>query len=305
MSNLRFGYLILLAFGLIVPFFVYPVLAMKVLCLALLACACNLLLGYTRLLSLGHAAFFGSAGYVAGHAIKVWGLPPELGVLTGTAASLLLGWGFGSLSIRRQGIYFAMITLALAQLIFFICLQTKFTGGEDGLQGVPRGTLFGFIDLADDINLYYFVLSIFSLAFWLIHRIIHSPFGQILKAIRENEARAISLGYDVTRYKLLVFVISAGLAGLAGATKVVVMSFASLSDVHWYLSGEAVLMTILGGMGTVLGPLVGAIMIVVLEHSLTGKVGSLVTVIIGVVFVVCVMTFRRGIVGEISALCKR
>lgn len=305
MSNHRFGYLILLAFGLVVPFFVYPVLAMKVLCLALLACACNLLLGYTRLLSLGHAAFFGSAGYVAGHAIKVWGLPPELGVLTGTAASLLLGWGFGSLSIRRQGIYFAMITLALAQLIFFICLQTKFTGGEDGLQGVPRGTLFGFIDLADDINLYYFVLAIFSLAFWLIHRIIHSPFGQILKAIRENEARAISLGYDVTRYKLLVFVISAGLAGLAGATKVVVMSFASLSDVHWYLSGEAVLMTILGGMGTVLGPLVGAIMIVVLEHSLTGKVGSLVTVIIGVVFVVCVMTFRRGIVGEISALCKR
>jgi len=305
MSRNALGYLALLAFGLAAPFFIYPVLVMKVLCFALFACAFNLLLGYTGLLSFGHAAFFGTAAYVAGHAIKVWGMPTELGLLTGTAASALLGWAFGSLAIRRQGIYFAMVTLALAQMVFFIFLQAGFTGGEDGLQGVPRGTLLGTIDLADDLNLYYFVLAIFVAAFWLIHRTIHSPFGQILKAIRENEARAISLGYDVAKYKLLAFVLSAALAGLAGATKMLVFKFATLTDAHWHLSGEVVLMTILGGMGTVLGPMVGASVIVTLQNELADKVGSLVTVIMGSIFVICVLAFRRGIVGEIAALFKR
>ena len=300
-----FGYLALLALGLAAPFFIYPVLVMKILCFALFACAFNLLLGYTGLLSFGHAAFFGTAGYVAGHAIKVWGFPTELGLVAGTAASALLGWIFGSLAIRRQGIYFAMVTLALAQMMFFLFLQAPFTGGEDGLQGVPRGTLLGVVDLSQDINLYYFVLAIFVFAFWLIHRAIHSPFGQILKAIRENEARAISLGYDVAKYKLLAFVLSAALAGLAGATKMLVFKFATLTDAHWHLSGEVVLMTILGGMGTVFGPVVGATVIVALQNELADKVGSLVTVIMGTIFVICVLLFRRGIVGEIMALYKR
>ncbi|MEK7737086.1 MAG: branched-chain amino acid ABC transporter permease [Pseudomonadota bacterium] len=305
MSKSAFGYLVLLAFGLAAPFFIYPVLVMKILCFALFACAFNLLLGYTGLLSFGHAAFFGTAAYVAGHVIKVWGFPTELGLLAGTASAALLGWVFGSLAIRRQGIYFAMVTLALAQMMYFLFLQAPFTGGEDGLQGVPRGTLLGVVDLSRDLNLYYFVLAIFVFAFWLIYRAIHSPFGQILKAIRENEARAISLGYDVAKYKLLAFVLSAALAGLAGATKMLVFKFATLTDAHWHLSGEVVLMTILGGMGTVLGPVVGSTVIVTLQNELADKVGSLVTVIMGSIFVICVLAFRRGIVGEALALYKR
>jgi len=298
------GYVALMAFGLVAPFFIYPVLVMKVLCFSLFACAFNLLLGYTGLLSFGHAVFLGTAGYVAGHALKVWQLPPLLGLLVGTGAATLLGWVIGSLAIRRQGIYFAMVTLALAQMVYFLYLQAPFTGGEDGLQGVPRGSLFG-LDLADDMNLYYVVLAIFGAAFWLIQRTIHSPFGQILKAIRENEPRAISLGYDVARYKLLAFVLSAGLAGLAGATKTLVFKFATLTDAHWHTSGEVVLMTLVGGMGTVFGPLVGATVIVTLQNELADKVGSLVTVIMGSIFVLCVLAFRRGIVGESLALYRR
>ena len=305
MSRGAIGYLVLLAFALAAPFFIYPVLVMKILCFALFACAFNLLLGYTGLLSFGHAVFFGSAAYVAGHALKVWQLPPLAGILAGTLAATALGWAIGSLAIRRQGIYFAMITLALAQMVYFIFLQAPFTGGEDGLQGVPRGTLFGLLDLADDVSLYYVVLAIVVGAFWLIQRTIHSPFGQILKAIRENEPRAVSLGYDVARYKLLAFVLSAGLAGLAGATKALVFKFATLTDAHWHTSGEVVLMTLLGGMGTVFGPVVGATVIVTLQNELADKVGSLVTVIVGSIFVACVLAFRRGIVGESIALWRR
>jgi branched-chain amino acid transport system permease protein len=298
------AYLIGLGLLLLAPMFIYPILVMKVLCFALFACAFNLLLGYTGLLSFGHAVFLGSAAYVTGHALKVWELPTLLGLLAGTGAATLLGWVIGSLAIRRQGIYFAMVTLALAQMVFFFFLQAPFTGGEDGLQGVPRGTLFG-LDLADDINLYYLVLAIFAGSFWLIQRTIHSPFGQILKAIRENEPRAISLGYDVAKYKLLAFVLSAGLAGLAGATKTLVFKFATLTDAHWHTSGEVVLMTLLGGMGTVFGPVVGATVIVTLQNELADKVGSLVTVIMGAIFVICVLAFRRGIVGESLALYER
>ena len=305
MNSKVLAYTALLALGLAAPFFFYPVLVMKVLCFALFACAFNLLLGYTGLLSFGHAAFFGTGAYVAGYAIKGWGLPTELGLLAGTAASALLGWAFGSLAIRRTGIYFAMVTLALAQMVYFIFLQAPFTGGEDGLQGVPRGTLLGVVDLARDINLYYFVLAVFIFGFWLIYRTIHSPFGQILKAIRENEPRAISLGYDVAKYKLLAFVLSATLAGLAGATKMLVFKFATLTDAHWHSSGEVVLMTILGGMGTVFGPVVGSSVIITLQNELADKVGSLVTVIMGSIFVICVLAFRRGIVGEIGALYRR
>ncbi|WP_310450086.1 branched-chain amino acid ABC transporter permease [Sulfuritalea sp.] len=298
------AYLLGLGLLLLAPMFIYPILVMKVLCFALFACAFNLLLGYTGLLSFGHAVFLGSAGYVTGHALKVWELPTLVGLLAGTVAAAGLGWVIGSLAIRRQGIYFAMVTLALAQMVFFFFLQAPFTGGEDGLQGVPRGTLFG-LDLADDINLYYLVVAIFAGSFWLIQRTIHSPFGQILKAIRENEPRAISLGYDVAKYKLLAFVLSAGLAGLAGATKTLVFKFATLTDAHWHTSGEVVLMTLLGGMGTVFGPVVGATVIVTLQNELADKVGSLVTVIMGAIFVICVLAFRRGIVGESLALYKR
>ena len=305
MNRQTLGYGLLLALGIAAPILVYPILVMKVLCFALFACAFNLLIGYTGLLSFGHAAFLGAAGYVAGHAIKVWEFPPELGLLLGTLTSAVLGWIFGVLAIRRAGIYFAMITLALAQMMYFIFLQAPFTGAEDGLQGVPRGKLLGFVDLSNDINLYYVVLTIFIFAFWLIHRTIHSPFGQVLKAIRENEARAISLGYDVAKYKLLAFVLSATLAGLAGATKMLVFRFATLTDAHWHTSGEVVLMTLLGGMGTVLGPVVGAGIIVTLQDQLADKVGSLVTVIMGAIFVVCVLVFRRGIVGELGALYTR
>lgn len=299
------GYLAILAFTLVAPHFLYPVLLMRILCFALFACAFNLLLGFTGLLSFGHAAYFGTAAYVAGHALKVWGLPVELGLVVGALAAGVLGWGIGSLAIRRQGIYFSMITLAMAQMVYFLFLQFPFTGGEDGLQGVPRGKFLGVIDLAEDLNLYYFILAISVASFWLVHRIIHSPFGQILKAIRENEARAISLGYDVPKYKLLAFVLSATLAGLAGATKVLVFNAVTLTDAHWHQSGEVVLMTILGGIGTILGPVVGAAVIVTLQNELADKVGSWVIVIMGGIFVVCVLLFRRGIVGEISALYKR
>jgi len=285
----------------IAPFVgLYPVFLMKALCFALFACAFNLLLGFGGLLSFGHAMFLGTAGYVSAHAAKVWGLPFELAVLSGTAAAAALGTLVGALAIRRQGIYFAMITLAIAQMMFFFYLQTPFTHGEDGIQSVPRGRLFGVFDLSSTLTMYYVVLIIFALAFLLIYRVIHSPFGQVLKAIRENEPRAISLGYDADRYKLLAFILSATLAGLAGATKSIVFQLASLTDVHWTMSGEVVLMTLLGGMGTIFGPVVGAFIIIGIESYLS-DFGEWVTVITGVIFVVCVLAFRRGIVGELSA----
>jgi branched-chain amino acid transport system permease protein len=286
---------------LIAPFVVYPVFLMKVMCFALFACAFNLLLGYTGLLSFGHAAFLGSAAYITGHTVKVMGFSPELGILVGTATAALLGFIVGSLAIRRAGIYFAMITLALAQMVYFLVLQFPFTGGEDGLQGVPRGHLFGFIDLSQTLSMYFFVLTVFCLGFLIIYRTIHSPFGQVLKAIRENEPRAISLGYDVDKYKLMAFVLSAALSGLAGATKTLVFQLASLTDAHWHMSGEVVLMTLLGGMGTVFGPIAGAAMVVGLQNY-AGGLGEWVTVITGAIFVICVLAFRRGIVGELGAL---
>ena len=279
---------------------IYPVFLMKALCFALFACAFNLLIGFGGLLSFGHAMFLGTAGYVCAHAAKVWGWPPEAAILAGTGAAATLGFVTGLLAIRRQGIYFAMITLALAQMIYFFCLQAPFTHGEDGIQSVPRGRLFGLLDLSNTLTMYYFVLIVFIAAFALIYRVIHSPFGQVLKAIRENEPRAISLGYDAERYKLLAFVLSATLAGLAGATKAIVFQLASLTDVHWTMSGEVVLMTLLGGMGTVFGPVVGAFIIIGLENYLAAF-GEWVTVITGGIFVVCVLAFRRGIVGEIMA----
>ena len=306
MKRTTLAFILLIAGGAIAPWLgIYPTFLMKCWCFALFACAFNLLLGYTGLLSFGHAAFFGAAGYICGYSIKVWGWPPEAGILGGAAFGAVLGWLFGSLAIRRAGIYFAMITLALAQMLYFVWLQMKFTGGEDGLQGVPRGTLFGIIDLSDSMNLYYLVFAIFLCGFFLVYRTIHSPFGQVLTAIRENEPRAISLGYDVARYKLVAFVLSAALAGLAGATKSVVFQLASLTDAHWHTSGEAVLMTLLGGLGTVFGPVVGAFVIVGLQNQLADKVGSWVQVITGLIFVVCVLAFRRGIVGEITALFGR
>ena len=283
---------------------IYPVFLMKALCFALFACAFNLLIGFGGLLSFGHAMFLGTAGYVCAHAAKVWGWPPEAAILAGTGAAATLGLVTGLLAIRRQGIYFAMITLALAQMIYFFCLQAPFTHGEDGIQAVPRGKLFGLLDLSNTLTMYYFVLVVFIAAFALIYRVINSPFGQVLKAIRENEPRAISLGYDAERYKLLAFVLSATLAGLAGATKAIVFQLASLTDVHWTMSGEVVLMTLLGGMGTVFGPVVGAFIIIGLENYLAAF-GEWVTVITGAIFVVCVLAFRRGIVGEIMAWWSR
>jgi branched-chain amino acid transport system permease protein len=282
---------------------IYPVFLMKALCFALFACAFNLLLGFGGLLSFGHAMFLGTAGYVSAYAAKGWGLPPEFAILLGTAASALLGVVVGALAIRRQGIYFAMITLAIAQMMYFFFLQTPFTHGEDGIQSVPRGRLFGFIDLSSTTTIYYVVLAIFLAAFLFIYRVIHSPFGQVLKAIRENEPRAISLGYDADRYKLLAFVLSATLAGLAGAVKAIVFQLAALTDVHWSMSGEVVLMVLLGGMGTIFGPVVGAFVIIALENYLA-PFGQWVTIITGVIFVVCVLAFRRGIVGELSAWWK-
>jgi branched-chain amino acid transport system permease protein len=292
---------IMVALLVIAPFVgIYPVFVMKALCFALFACAFNLLLGFGGLLSFGHAMFLGTAGYLSAHAAKEWGFPPEFAILTGTAASAALGAVVGSLAIRRQGIYFAMITLAIAQMMFFFYLQMPFTHGEDGIQAVPRGHLFGLIDLANPYAMYFTVLVIFLAAFLFIYRIIHSPFGQVLKAIRENEPRAISLGYDADRYKLIAFVLSATLAGLAGATKALVFQLASLTDVHWTMSGEVVLMTLLGGMGTIFGPVVGAFLIIALESYLAGF-GEWVTIITGVIFVICVLAFRRGIVGELAA----
>ena len=289
---------------LIAPIWIYPIFIMKVMCFALFACAFNLLIGFGGLLSFGHAMFLGTAGYVSAHAAKVWGWNPELAILFATACSALLALVIGSLAIRRQGIYFAMITLAFSQMIFFFYLQTPFTGGEDGIQSVPRGKLFGFYDLEENTNMYIFVLVIFLVGFAFIWRVIHSPFGQILKAIRENQDRAISLGFDTDRYKLIAFIISGALAGTAGATKSLVFQLASLTDVHWNMSGEVVLMTLLGGLGTLFGPVVGAAIIITMQNYLA-QFGSWVTIIQGVIFVICVLAFRRGIVGEIAFWLKK
>ena len=316
-----FGYGLLLLGLIAAPFMgAYPVFVMKLMCFALFASAFNLLLGYTGLLSFGHAAFLGGAAYIAGYTIKAWGFTPEIGMLLGTLTGAFLGLIFGWLAIRRQGIYFSMITLALAQMLFFVALQAKFTGGEDGLQGVPRGKLFGIINLADDLTMYYVTLVIVALAFLLIVRTIHSPFGQVLKAIKENEPRAISLGYDVNRFKLLAFVLSAALTGLAGSLKTVVLGFATLSDVHWTTSGHVILMTLMGGMGTLSGPLVGSAVVVALENKIgdlgtflahtTGiewfsTLGESVTIVTGLIFVLCVLLFRKGIMGELIAWLQR
>ncbi|MEO6743164.1 MAG: branched-chain amino acid ABC transporter permease [Caldimonas sp.] len=283
----------------------YPVFMMKALCYAIFACAFNLLLGFTGLLSFGHAAFLGAAAYFTGWLVRSAGLSPELGVLGGTLGAAAIGLLVGAIAIRRQGIYFAMVTLAMAQMVYFVWLQAPFTGGEDGLQGVPRGKLFGLLPLANDLTLYYVVLAVFVAVFLFIMRVVHSPYGQVLKAIRENEPRAISLGYDVDRYKLLAFVISTALAGLAGSLKTLILGFATLSDAHWSLSGEVVLMTLLGGMGTFAGPVIGAFTIIGLQDFLADRVGSWINVIIGVIFVVCVVAFRRGFVGELLAWQRR
>ncbi len=308
-SALNSGHLLaalLIGLALAAPFVLYPVFLMKALCFALFACAFNLLIGYVGLLSFGHAAFMGGASYVTAHCAKVWGFPPELAILAGVAAAAVLGTVFGWIAIRRQGIYFAMVTLALAQMLFFYALQAPFTHGEDGIQAVPRGRFLGLVDLGESSNLamYYFVLAIFLLGFFIIHRTIHSPFGQVLKAIRENEPRTISLGYKTDQYKLVAFILSATLAGLAGATKSLVFQLASLTDVDWTMSGEVVLMTLVGGLGTVLGPVVGAFIVVTMENYLA-QFGSWVTIIQGVVFVLCVLTFRRGVVGEIAHLLRQ
>jgi len=297
----------------------YPIFVMKVLCYALFACAFNLLVGFTGLLSFGHAAFLGTAAYVCGHALKVWGLPTPVGLVVGALAAAAVGLVFGLLAIRRSGIYFSMITLALAQMLYFFFLQAPFTGGEDGLQSVPRGSFLG-LDLASDLTLYYVVLGVFIAAFWLIYRIVHSPFGQVLTSIRENEARATSLGYDVGHFKLLAFVLSAGLAGLAGATKTLVLGFATLTDAIWTTSGLVILMTLVGGMGTLVGPIVGALVIIALENKIgdAGKwladtsgvawfngLGESVSLVTGLIFIVCVLAFRRGLVGEAMALLEK
>jgi branched-chain amino acid transport system permease protein len=290
--------------GMLAPLAIYPLFLMNVLCFALFACAFNLLIGYVGLLSFGHAMFFGFAAYISGYTVKVWGWPTEVGILAGTAVAAVMGLIAGAITIRRQGIYFAMVTLALAQMVFFFCLQAKFTGGEDGIQAIPRRPLFGVLEITNDFIFYYVVLAIFAIGFLIIYRAIHSPFGQVLKAIRENEARAISLGYAVDRFKLIAFVLSAALAGLAGATKAIVFQLASLTDVTWQMSGEVVLMTLVGGMGTVFGPIVGAGIIVAMQNYLSGF-GEWVLVIQGAIFVVTVLLFRRGIVGEIIALANR
>ncbi len=300
------GFIVLALLGIAAPLAgLYPVFLMKALCFALFACAFNLLIGFTGLLSFGHAAFFGTAGYAAGYAMKGWGFTPETGIIFGMLVAAAIGWVVGSLAIRRQGIYFSMITLALSQMIYFLCLQAPFTGAEDGMQGVPRGKLLGVIDLQDDLTLYYFILVVFLASLLLIYRIVHSPFGQVLKAIRENEPRALSLGYDVNRYKLLAFVLSAALSGVAGAAKTLVLGFETLTDVFWGTSGEVILMTLVGGLGTMFGPIVGAFTIITLQNYLADKVGSWVQVIMGVIFVICVLAFRRGIVGELAAMFGR
>ncbi|WP_448174328.1 branched-chain amino acid ABC transporter permease [Rhizobacter fulvus] len=295
-----------MALLLVAPFIgLYPVFLMKALCFAIFACAFNLLLGYTGLLSFGHAAYLGAAAYATGWLVKSAGLTPELGVVAGSLIAALCGLVVGAIAIRRQGIYFAMVTLAMAQMIYFVFLQAPFTHGEDGLQGVPRGKLFGMFSLANDTVLYYLVLAVFVAVFLFIVRIVHSPYGQVLKAIRENEPRAVSLGYDVDRYKLLAFVLSTAIAGLAGSMKTLVLGFATLSDAHWSLSGEVVLMTLLGGMGTFAGPVIGAFTIIGLQDFLADQVGSWINVIIGAIFVVCVVAFRKGFVGELLAWQQR
>ncbi len=293
-------FLALLAVALVAPSLVYPVFLMKVLCFALFACAFNLLIGYVGLLSFGHAMFFGGAAYISGYTVKAWGFPPELGILAGTAVAALLGVVAGAIAIRRQGIYFAMVTLALSQMVFFFCLQAKFTGGEDGIQAIPRRMFLGMIDIKSDLTFYYVVLAIFVFGFLVVYRTINSPFGQVLKAIRENEPRAVSLGYRVDQYKLLAFVLSAALAGLAGSTKALVFQLASLTDVTWQMSGEVVLMTLVGGMGTILGPVIGAAVIITMQNYLAGF-GEWVLVTQGAIFVIVVMAFRRGVVGEFIA----
>jgi branched-chain amino acid transport system permease protein len=294
-------YALLLLLGIAAPWLgLYPVFLMKVLCFALFACAYNLLLGYTKMLSFGHAAYFGASAYATGWLVSVHGWGSIPGILAGVAVATLLGLVIGAIAVRRQGIYFAMITLALSQLVYFVCLQAQFTGGENGLQGIPRGSVFGLVSLGPDRTMYYFVLAVFIAAYALILRIVHSPFGQVLKAIRANEPRAVSLGYKADRYKLLAFVLSASLAGLAGALKALVLGFVTLSDVSQATSGEVILMTLLGGSGTFLGPVVGADIVVTLQEYLSDLVGAWVSVIIGAIFVVCVMIFRRGFVGEIE-----
>jgi branched-chain amino acid transport system permease protein len=300
----RIAFALMLAFLLLGPLVLYPVFLMKVMCFALFAAAFNLLIGYVGLLSFGHAMFLGTAGYVCAHAAKVWGLTPELAILAGTAAAAALGLLTGLLAIRRQGIYFAMITLALAQMIYFFCLQAPFTGGEDGIQAVPRGRLFGLLDLDNIWTMYGTVLVIFLAGFLLLYRTVHSPFGQVLKAIRENEARATSLGYDIDRYKLAAYVLSATLSGVAGATNALVFQLAALNNVHWGMSGEVVLMTLVGGLGTVFGPVVGALVVLAMENYLA-TLGFWVTIVQGAIFVLCVLTFRRGIVGELARLIRR
>jgi len=298
------AFAVMVVFFVVAPFFIYPLFLMKALCFALFACAFNLLIGYVGLLSFGHAAFLGSAGYVSAHIAKVWGWPPELAILAGTLVAGALGVVIGALAIRSRGIYFANITLALAQMIYFFCLQAPFTHGEDGIQAVPRGMLFGFLDLRNTMAMYFVVLAVFLAGFLLIYRTIHSPFGQVLKAIREHEPRAVSLGYTAEQYKLLAFVLSATLSGLAGGTKAIVFQLASLTDVHWTMSGEVVLMTLLGGLGTVFGPVVGALIVMSLENYLS-QLGAWVTVAQGVIFVLCVLTFRRGVVGELARLIRK
>jgi branched-chain amino acid transport system permease protein len=300
----RVALAVMVAFFALAPGLIYPLFLMKVMCFALFACAFNLLIGYGGLLSFGHAMFFGSAGYVAAYSAKVWGFNPEFAILAAVLPAALLGLGAGLIAIRRQGIYFAMITLALAQMVYFFCVQAPFTGGEDGIQAVPRGMLFGLVDLRQVFNMYVLVFVIFLGGFLLIQRVVHSPFGQVLKAIRENEPRAVSLGYDTDRYKLLAFVLSAALAGLAGGTKALVFQLASLTDVHWTMSGEVVLMTLVGGLGTVFGPVVGALVIVSMANYLA-QLGAWVTVAQGAIFVVCVLTFRRGVVGELAHWLKK
>ena len=304
MSKASALYLVLLAMAIAAPFIGYPVFLMSCLCFALFACAFNLLIGFTGLLSFGHAMFFGLAAYACAHAAKVWGWTPEIAIIFGTACTAVIGLVVGWLAVRRQGIYFAMVTLALSQMVYFFCVQAPFTYAEDGIQSIPRGKLLGLVDLHNDLYMYFFVLAIFIAGFWLIYRIIHSPFGQILKSIRENEPRALSLGYDVDKYKLVAFVLSAALAGLAGATKSIALGIATLTDVGWQMSGEVVLMTLLGGMGTILGPVLGATTIITMQNYLAGF-GSWVTIIMGITFVVCVLVFRRGIVGEIEYRLQR
>ena len=298
------AFVVMVAFFAVAPYFIYPVFLMKALCFGLFACAFNLLIGYVGLLSFGHAAFLGTAGYASAHAAKVWGVGPELAILFGTAVAAGMGVLIGALAIRSRGIYFANITLAFAQMVFFLALQAKFTGGEDGIQSVPRGRLFGTVDLSPTMNMYWVVLAVFVIGFLIVYRTIHSPFGQVLKAIRENEPRAVSLGYRPEQYKLIAFVISAALSGLAGGTKAIVFQLASLTDVHWTMSGEIVLMTLLGGMGTVFGPVVGAFILIMLENTLS-QLGDWLTVVQGAIFVVCVLLFRRGVVGELGRLIKK